>query len=155
MEYFRHYRLVLLLIVLVGLNVYYFWPTKKTTQTGFPHPPGGMPPMGQPSAEMEARIKALPEDQQTAIKQRMQQDKEFFASIGNLSDSEKQQKIHDYMSKNPPPAGMFPGGPPGSKDGPGGPPPGGPGDTPHIPPPDVRRDMDQHLVDAMKNSSAS
>jgi len=97
---------------------------------------------------MLARLDALPEEQKTAIQTRMHEDQKFFASVRNLPETERREKLQQHFAQNPPPFGP----PPGAG---GGPPPGpGPGDggAPHIPPPDVRRGMDQQMVNSMKNA---
>jgi hypothetical protein len=163
----NRYKWWLLLAVLVILNVVRFWPVKHPAQArGFPGgpPPGGFP---GPDAAMQARIDSLPDDQKQAVEDWIKGNKDFFASVQNLPQSDRQQKIQEHFAQNPPPPGMpFPGPPPGGpapggSPGPGGPgngggPPGGPGGPGgggmHIPPPDVRRGMDQGLVNAMKSS---
>jgi hypothetical protein len=98
----------------------------------------------------------------------MKQGREFFASVQNLPDAERWQKMQQHFMQNPPPPGMpFPGPPGGGPPGPGGsPPPGGPGGGgpgggpggpggpggggPHVPPPEMRRGMDQQIVNTMK-----
>ena len=172
----RRYKWWLLLAVLLLLNVIRYWPAKHTTQTrnGGP-PPGGFP---QPNAAMQAQIDALPDNQKLAVENWMKDAKEFSASIQNLPENQRREKMQEHMSQNPPPQGMpfpGPGGPapnvdgspppngPGGQGGPGGGGPGGPGGpgapggpgdggAPHIPPPDARRGMDQGLVNDMKNA---
>jgi hypothetical protein len=168
------YKWWLLLTVLLILNAIRYWPAKHASRAfvGGP-PPGAMGANGfpPPDAAMQARIDALPDDQRKAVEDRIQEDKDFFASVQTLPDTERQQKVMEHFAQNPPPPGMpFPGpggGPPGLGGGAGGPGPvgpgnggpgnggpGGPGDggTPRIPPPEVRRSMDQGLVNAMKSA---
>src|SRR5271166_5655805 len=141
LEFLNRHKWWLLLAVLLILNVIRYWPVKHKTQ-GF----AGGPPMAHgfptPDAAMQARIDALPDDQKQAVNDWMQQQKDFFASVQSLPDDQKQQKMMEHFSQNPPPPGMpFPGGPGGQP---------GHGNI-HVPPPEVRRGMDQGLVNAMKN----
>jgi len=165
-EFLNRYKWWLVLAVLLIFNVIRYWPAKRAAPAGPPAAGRGFP---TPDAAMQAKIDALPDDQNEAVKDWMQQQKDFFASVQNLPDDQKQQKMMEHFSQNPPPPGMPFRDPGGSPDaGPDGSPPGGgaggsglgepganggpPGDgTPHIPPPDVRRGMDQGLVNAMKN----
>jgi hypothetical protein len=140
-SFLRRHKWWLILAVLLVLNAIHYWPTKHTTrrQAGGPPPPGGFP---QPDAAMEARINSLPDDQKLAVEDWMKQDRDFAASIQNLPEAERREKMQEHFSENPPPPGLpFPG--------PGGPDDGG---APHIPPPDVRRGMDQGLVNSMNNA---
>jgi len=171
----NRYKWWLLLAVLLILNAFRYWPAKHAAAHAFE---GGPPPgmdrgFPQPDAAMQARIDALPDDQKTAVEDWLKDGKDFSDSIQSLPEADRRQKMMEHMMQNPPPPGMpFPGsggGPPGAgapggggpgnggpgNGGPGGPPggPGGPGDgdIPHIPSPDVRRNMDQGLVNAMNS----
>jgi len=152
----QRYKWWLLLAVLLLLNGIRYWPAKHAAHgfPGGPPPPGAMGGDG-PDAAMLARIDAMPADQKKAVEERMQEDKAFFASVQSLPEAVRRQKIQEHFAQNPPPFGMPPGGPGGIPPGggPGGG-PGGPGDggAPHIPPPEVRRGMDQQLVNAMKTA---
>jgi len=157
----RHKWWLLLAVVLV-LNAIRYWPVRHAAPgfgAGGPPPGGPGGPGGgafrEPDAAMLAQIQAMPQEQRAAVEQRMREDKDFFASVQNLPETERREKVQQHFAENPPPFGPpGPPGPPpgGAGGGPGG--PGGPGDggAPHIPPPEVRRGMDQGLVNSMKNA---
>src|SRR5580704_17964461 len=103
-DFLRRYKWwVLALVLLVVLNVVGFWPSKHASR-GF----AGGPPMmdgkfHEPDAAMQARIDALPEPQRTAIETRMNQDRQFFASIQNLPEDQRRQMMQQHFAQNPPP----------------------------------------------------
>jgi hypothetical protein len=153
-----------LLAILVLLNVIRFWPHHKVQAAT-----GGQagPQFGQPDPRMQAQIDALPDDQKLAAQNWMSDTKKFADSVQSLPEDQRRQKMQEHFAQNPPPAGMpvpGPGGPP--PDGGGSPPPGGPpggpggpggaggpdGSAPHIPAPEQRHDMDQHMVNDMKSA---
>jgi hypothetical protein len=162
----QRYKWVILLAVLVMLNVIRYWPVKHATQTaanGFPPGAGGFQqpgPGGQQAMEaaLQARIDALPDDQKAAAQQRVQQDREFFGSLKDLSPADRMPKMMQYFAQNPPPPWMLPPRPPGGgqQGGPGG--QGGNGfngfqgngGVPPILPPDARRPFEQAIINGMK-----
>lgn len=169
----------LAIALLIGANFVIRWPHGKTSSDKGSFPPGPPPdiagnspnssasPSGSPDTMRErfqAALQALPADQRKTIETRLAADRSFFDSVRNLPETERQEKIQQHFAQNPPPQipGLAPLSPdgttaPGSPEGPGGG-PGGPGHGPesgHIPPPSVRRSMDQHIVDSQKTASSS
>lgn len=160
-EALNRYKWLLVLAVLLILNVFRYWHRHPARAAG------GSPPMAfpTPDAAMQAQIDALPDDQRLAAQNWIQGNKDFFASVQNLPQADRWQKMQEHFAQNPPPPGMpFPGPPPGGggPPGPGGSPPpggppggpggpgGGPGGFGGVPPPGVRHGMDQGLVNQMK-----
>jgi hypothetical protein len=168
LEAVRRYKWWLLLAFMLVLNAIRYWPAKQAANGFQGGPPQGFP---TPDAAMQARIDALPDEQRLAVENWIKESKDFFASVQNMPQSDRWQKMQEHFAQNPPPPGMpfpgpGPGGPPGSSGtdggpgpgpgGPGGGPPGGSGGPggpggPHVPPPDQRYKMDQGLVNAMKS----
>jgi len=151
-----------LLVLLLAANLAMNWPSKKSAvqrPLGQPPAPGLSAP--GPTAEMrekfEAALQKLPAEQRLAVEKRMSEDRAFFESVKALPEQERRKKVGEHFAQNPPPQipGFAPGPPPGggdgAKNGPGGP-DGGPGSG-HIPPPEVRRSMDQHIVDSQKSAN--
>jgi hypothetical protein len=165
--FLQRYKWFFVLAVLLILNVIRYWPVKHASlsaSTGLPPgmgsgsfqamDPARMQAMG---AAIQARIDALPDDQRAAAQQRMQQDREFFASLQNLPQSERMAKMMEHFMENPPPPRMMPpmpqgGMPPGS----GG---GGfngfqaNGGVPPILPPDQRQPVEQSIVNMMRGAA--
>lgn len=153
-----------LLLLLVAVNVFVYWPGKKSKAVAgrMPLPPGemkaGRPP--EPTAEMKARFEAMlakmSEAERKAFAERRKADEAFFESLKNLSETERRQKMEEHRAANPPPPmpGGGPGGPPPARGGEGGDSAqgggkGGPGDGKvRIPPADARRNMDQQIVNS-------
>ena len=84
----------------------------------------------------------------------MQVERAFFDSLRNLPEQERRKKMEEHFAKNPPPQipGLEIGPPPGAGTGGGG--MGGPDgglQSGYLPSPEVRRSMDQHIVDSQKN----
>lgn len=165
-NFLQRYKWFLPLAVLLILNVIRYWPVKQASRnasSGLPSGmgsgglqamgPGGFQAMG---AAIQARIDALPDDQKAAAQQRMQHDREFFASLQNLPQSERMAKMMEHFMENPPPPGMMPPMPPG------GMPPGsggggfngfqGNGGVPPILPPDQRQPIEQSIVNMMRGA---
>jgi hypothetical protein len=158
----NRYKWFILLGILVLLLVIQRWPRHHAQPPQFGGPPRGFP---TPDAAMQAKIDALPDDQRVAVENWMKDTKDFFASVQNMPQADRWQKMQEHFAQNPPPPGMPFQGPPGPPPGgngsppPGGPPggpgggggPGGPGGGgPRVPDPEERHGMDQGLVNAMK-----
>jgi hypothetical protein len=170
------YKLAYILAILIALNVIRFWPHKKSdAETGSPPLPPGAPmngalprpnfdpgdPGSPPGPErIEAMLQRLPAEQRKVAEQRMEADRKFFDSIRDLPEQERRQRATEHFAQNPPP---FPSGadgvpmPPPAGAGPGG------GDVPgadffgkggmHLPPPEVRRSMDQQIANGQKKGN--
>jgi len=177
-ESLSRYKLAYILAILLLLNVIRFWPHKKKddAEPSFPPPPPGAAmngappdanagpggPGGPPGRErMEEMMKKLPAEQRKVMEERMAEDRKFFDSIRDLSEGERRQKMQEHFAQNPPPfppngdGGPMP--PPGAGGGPGA--GNGPGPNPfgnggmHLPPPGVRRSMDQQIANAQKKGN--
>jgi len=170
-QHLQRHKWWALLAVLLLLNVIRYWP-KKPAKTAFG--PGQMPPpmgaagapgdgggpdgmpFGAPSEamrrRMEAMLKQLPADQRKAAEDRMKADKEFFDSLKDVPEDQRQAKIQQHFADNPPPPGIGPGGPGGGPGGPSGP---GSFEPTHLPPPEARHSMDQHIANQQKQTSGS
>ena len=162
---FRRSPLTILLVILLIMNGIRYWPHKhpagpSAKVPGLPPPGGpmGAPPEGgafsEPNAAMPERMKAIlqkmPAEQRKAFEDRMDKDRIFFASLRNLPEEQRRQKIADYFAENPAPPGFDPanGGPGiGGPGGPGGPEDGG---AFPIPPPAERRSLDQQVANSQK-----
>lgn len=143
------------LLVLLLANLFIYWPRNRRPES-FPGRHAlalteiGARPV--PSAEMsQAGLQKLPEAQRKAAQERMADDLAFFDTIKNLPEEERHEKMLERFKKNPPlqipGLGSMEGTPPGS-GGPGGG-TGGP-ESGHIPDPQVRHSMDQHIVDSQR-----
>lgn len=170
------FKLACILAILIVLNVIRFWPDKKSDpERDFPPPPSGAakngaPPGanfnpaglgGTPGAErMEAMLKKLPAEQRKAVEERIAADRQFFDSISDLPEEERRQKAREHFAQTPPPfppdadgAPMPPPGGAGPGDG------NGPGREPfgkggiHLPPPEIRRSMDQQIANVQKKGN--
>ena len=161
LRFIQRYKWLLIFAVLLSLNVVRYWPVKHashaTTTAGSPAaPPGGAQAM---DAQIQARIDAMPDDQKAAARQRVQEDRQFFASIQNIPQNQRMATIMQHFADNPPPPGLYPTPPPpGAGGGPGNGPGGGNGGggfggnggVPPIPPPDVRRPFEQAIINGMR-----
>jgi hypothetical protein len=105
---------------------------------------------------MELALQTLTPEQRQAFEQRMQADRAFFETLRDLPEDQRRAKMQEHFAKNPPPEGFDPG----SMPPPDGPPPGGPGDNGpgfngpmHLPPPSVRRSLDQQIANSQRNAN--
>jgi len=94
---------------------------------------------------LEAVLQKLPEEQRKAFQDRIEQDRNFFASIQNLPEEEHRKKVAEYLAQNPPPPGFDPAN--GGPDFAGSGWPGDKGAFP-IPPPSERRSLDRQVANA-------
>lgn len=157
--------------VLLVANFYLHWPVKKAIAAGGGSWRGAEGASQEMREKFELAIKKLPEAEQPALRKRMEEERAFFESVKRLPETERQEKMKEHFAQNPPPRlpGLEGGGPlPGGSGGPGGGGPGGAGgsgegggpgrggpESGHIPPVEVRRGMDKHIVDAQKQGSQS
>lgn len=164
---------MLLGLISVNLAVHWPWAERKHEMGRPPGPPpkGAEGPLSdEMRARMESALTKLPEAQQKAIRERIEADKAFFASIKNLSETERRQKMQEHFAQNPPP--QIPGvekmgPPPGMAGDPGKPgegadsssgsgnneakedAPNGP-ESNRLPDPAVRRGLDQQIANSQK-----
>lgn len=164
-----------ILLALLAANVFVRWPSKAVGGFGPPAPreiDAGM------RARIDEAIEALPEEQRADARHQADETAAFFESVKNLPEAERVEKVREHFRENPmpflrppgPPAeGGQAGGPPGAPGagggpggGPGGAPgaprgagggPGGPGSG-HIPPPEERYSMDQHIATEQEKEKA-
>ncbi len=155
----RRHWLLLLFVVALLVNLAIYWPRKgdPAALPGArpPGPPSGLlldasaPDAPQREAAFQAMLAKLPTAQRTAIEERVAADKAFFATLKDLPEAERREKMQEHFAQNPPPPlpGMTDNPPPG---------PGGPGGGPgaHIPPPDVRREMDRNIANSQRTAPA-
>ena len=112
---------------------------------------------GPPGRErMEALLKKLSVEQRKVVEERMTEDRIFFDSIRDLPEEQRRQKMQEHFAQSPP---AFPPNadgtlmPPPDGEGVGtGPNPFGKGGM-HLPPPGVRRSMDQQIANAQKKGN--
>lgn len=107
----------------------------------------------EPNTKMRegAWLSQLPEEERRKIEERRAADRSFFASINDLPESERSQKIQEYFEQNPPPVPADTNAPGGQRPpGPGGPAPNGSRGRPgtRLPEPDQRRSMDKRIADS-------
>jgi hypothetical protein len=100
---------------------------------------------------MEAALQKMPAEQRKAVEERMKADRAFFESLKDLPEDQRRKKMQEHFAENPPPPGFGPGGP--GPGGHGGDP--GNGDPIQLPPPDVRRSMDQQIANSLKQMNGS
>ncbi len=164
----------LILPLLLAANILVHWPFEKQVRTEPSGPPGltGGGPGPDFQTKIQEALDKLPAGDRVVIEERIQTDRKFFDSLGNLAPGERSKKIAAHFAANPPiripglelpppPAGNgAPGGRGGDPgDGPGGDPrggPGGPGGGPengHIPPPEVRHGLDQGIVNSLREGA--
>lgn len=163
----RWYWLILPLLLLANLVLH--WPFGKQDRTGPPAPPGleGRGPGQDFQTKIQAALEKLPAGERVVIEERIQADRKFFDSLGNLSPGERRKKVEAHFAANPPikipglelpppPPGNgapgAPGGGPGGLEGGAGGPDGGPGSG-HLPSPDVRRGLDQGIVNSLREGA--
>jgi len=166
-DLFRRHKLAILLAALLALNAVRYWHGKHASDasrgggqsfgppgvpgsaSGPPGGPGSANPFPEPDPAMRKRVEAalqtMPEEQRKAMEDRMKADRAFFESLRGLPEDQRRKKMEDYFAENPPPSGF----------GPGAPGAGGPGDLEsgepiQLPPPDVRRSMDQQIANSQK-----
>ena len=150
-DFLERYRTwVILLAVLALGNLVFHWPHKAAAPPdGFPGGPppmlgdGAVPPAPTPEmqARMDARLKKMTPERRAKFEARRQAEQAFFASVRDLPEAERKQKMEDHFAEHRP----GPGGPDGDDDdGPGGGPEGD--GMMHIPSVDNRRAMDQQIV---------
>jgi len=155
-----------LLLGLLIVNLAVYWPRTKGSDELYGHPPwqGGE---GAPGARLEAALASLPEADRKKVQEHVAAERAFFASIKDLAEDDRRQKMQEYFSKNPPPEvpGMgrpafVPVGdaPPLPTVGQAGRSSSGPtepsGNMPRLnrlPEPLERREMDQQFVNSRKN----
>jgi hypothetical protein len=165
---FSRQKLAVVLAMLVALNAARFWhgkPSSASSRDGrrIFRPRGALGTDGGPGADnpfpmpdpamrkrMDIALQKMPEDQRKAIEDRMKEDRAFFESLHDLPEEQRRKKVEEHFAQNPQPPGF----------GPGGPGVGGPGDIEngepiHLPPPDVRRSMDQEFADLQKTPGGS
>lgn len=175
-ESLSRFKLAYILAILVVLNVIRFWAQKRDDgEPAFPPPPlgaaiGGAPldanagpggPGGPPRRErMEAMLNRLPAEQRKVVVERMAEERKFFDSIRDLPEEQRSQKMQEHFAQNSPPFPPNGDGPPiappggvgsGGGNGPG-PESFGKGGM-HLPPPGVRRSMDQQIANAQKKGN--
>jgi hypothetical protein len=158
---FQRHKLMLLLAVLLALTAVRGWPRKHPaaylTAWSSPRKPGGQPgddPFPEPNSgmrqRMEAALQNLPKEERKAVEERMKADQAFFESVRALPPAQRAAKIQQHFAENPPPR-FGPGDPTAGDAGPGALPPppdlesGGPI---QIPPPEIRRSMDQLIANS-------
>ena len=162
-DLFRRRKLAIVLAMLLALNAARFWHGKGSPGAsrgggrifGPPGAPGADPGRGADNPfpardaamrkRMETALQNIPEDQRKAIEDRMKADRVFFESLRDLPEDQRRKKMQEHFARNPPPPGLGP-------DGPG---PAGAGDMENgepirLPPPDVRRSMDQQIANSQK-----
>ena len=174
MTAFRENKLAFVLGVLLALLAFRYWPLKHSLKE-FQQPrrptdlPGksaaptaqGESPARSPGAgsapgmrqRLEAELDKMTDAQRKGFSERMKADLEFMESLRDLPEDQRREKMAEHFAQNPPPFGAdFDGGGPGS-----GPPPflPGEGEGPgngaiHIPPPAIRRSMDQQIANSQK-----
>lgn len=180
----RSKKLVLagaILLALLAANIYVRWPSRPAASFGPPAPreiDAGM------RARIDEAIEALPEEQRADARQKVAAMASFLDSVKNLPEAERVQKVREHFRENPMPFLRPPGPPPqgeppvggagaagaggapaggpggvpgGDPRGAGGGPPGGPGGGPgsgHIPPPEERYSMDQHIATEQEKGKA-
>ena len=167
-DLFRRRKLAIVLAMLLALNAARFWHGKNA--------PGGsrgggrvLGPPGAPGADrgggadhpfpardaamrqrMEAAWQNMPADQRQAMEDRMKADRAFFESLRNLPEDQRSKMLQEHFAQNPPPPGFGPGGPkargPGNMEN---------GEPIQLPPPDVRRSMDQQIANSQKGPGGS
>jgi hypothetical protein len=170
------FKLVYILAILLVLNAIRFWSHKKTeAEPAFPPPPPGAVmdgappdvnagpggPGGPPGRERrEAMLEKLPAEQRKVVEARMAEDRKFFDSIHDLPEEERRLKMREHFAQNPPPFPPNGDGRPMPPSGGEGPPGGdGRGSDPfgkggmHLPPPEVRRSMDQQIANAQRKGN--
>jgi hypothetical protein len=163
-DLFRRYKLAILLMALLALNAVRYWHGKHPSETfrragRLPGPPGDPaaadsfsgtdPAMRQ---RIEAALQKMPAEQRKAVEDRIKADRTFFESLRDLPEDQRREKMREHFAQNPPPPDFDPGFPgPGGQEG-GGP---GSGDPVRLPPPDVRRSMDQEIANSQKNMGGS
>lgn len=152
----------LLIPALIISNLFLHWPSVQNGRrpTAPNHGNGGDSGRdfeGKIEGKIHAVLEKLPSDQRVAIEQRIQAEREFFDSLRSLPVEERREKAESHFSKIPPV--QIPGlelpPPPEENGGPGGPGDirdGGP-ERGHIPPPDVRRGLDQGIVNALRKGT--
>ncbi|MDR3401367.1 MAG: hypothetical protein P4L99_02625 [Chthoniobacter sp.] len=161
-------KLAILLGILVVLNLLRFWPREHSSDGWTPAqqpfldnvgapPDGAMLPGGDPvmRQRMAEALQKLPAEQRKAVESRIAADRAFFDSLRGLPEEERREKVRDYFAQNPPLAGIAPpgmagGGPPGNL--PEGDPPG---DMVHLPPPALRRSLDQQIANSQQKANGS
>lgn len=167
----HHRKLAFVFSALFILCAVRLWPHKSArtqnpaapTGTFQTNAPGdGTPPSGPDSApwqRMNAVLQKLPAQQRKFAEERMRKDQAFFASLRDLPQDQRQQKIQEYLAKNPPQFppqfdGPPPTGAPG-QNGEHGPGFDDPGQRPmHLPPPEVRHSMDQQIANTQKQGGS-
>jgi hypothetical protein len=164
-DFFRRHRLAILLAALLLLNTVRFWhrkhhPEAFRTASRLPGPPGDPAAANSfpaPDSAMRKRIEAalqkMPEEQRKAVEDRMKADRAFFESLRDLPEDQRREKIQEHFAQNPPPPGFDPGLPGAGGPGGGGDP--GNGDPVHLPPPEIRRSMDQQIANSQKQMGGS
>ena len=161
--------LLILLGLLLALNAGRYWPRKLPggylPAWSSPEKSGGSfgdNPFLEPDPAMRQRMEAwlqkLPEEQRKAFKDRMEADRAFFESARALPPDQRTAKIQEHFAENPPP-GFGPGDPAAGGDGSGGLPPP-PGDLDnggpiHLPPPEIRRSMDELIANSQGKAGGS
>jgi len=168
---FRRFPLAVLLAVLLIIDGIKYWPPRHSGQAladarnlprripGLPEDLRGADAFPEPAAAMRQRLDAMlqriPEEQRKAIQDHLEKDRIFFASLRNLPEEQRRQKIAEYFAQNPPPPGFDPTNGGAGIGGPGG--PGGPedGGAFPIPPPAERRSLDQQVADSQRQMEGS
>jgi len=157
----RH-KWAILLAVLLALIALKSWHAKHHSEAsrggerGFAPPEAGSSDnlFREPDPAMRQRMKAalqnMPQEQRQAVEDRMKAERAFFDSLRDLPEEQRRKMMLEHFAQNPPPPGFPPGGPGG----------GGPGDLDngepmHLPPPDVRRSMDQEIANSRKAPGGS
>lgn len=156
----------LILALLLAANIPVHWPFGKQVRTEPPGPPGltGGGPGQDFQTKIQEALDKLPAGDRVVIEERIQTDRKFFDSLGNLTPGERSKMISAHFAANPPlriPGLELPPPPPGNgaPEGSGGDPgggPGGPGGGPengHIPPPEVRHGLDQGIVNSLREGT--
>jgi len=162
---FRRHKLAILLAVLLALNAVIYWHGKHPSKAF----PGGWRPPGRPGTagsadafpapdpamrqRMEAALQKMPQEQRKVVEDRMKADRAFFESLRDLTEDQRRAKMQEHFAENPPPPGFDPGLPGAGGPGGGGDP--GSGDPVHLPPPEIRRSMDQQIANSLKQMGGS
>jgi hypothetical protein len=163
-EFLRRYKLAILLLGLLALIALRFRQGKYTSDAfrQAQHParsPGAAVPAdsfveSDPGMRqrIEGALQKLSEDQRKTVEGRMKADRALFESLRDLPENQRREKIEEFFDQNPPP--LFDPASPGiGRPGGGGVPENG--DPVHLPPPEIRRSMDQQMANSQKTMGGS
>jgi hypothetical protein len=158
---FRRHKLAIILAALLALNAMRYWHGKHLSETFHRAPTRPRPSEELANANsfpeldpgmrqrIEGALQGLSDEQRKAVEDRMTADRAFFESVQDLPEEQRREKMAEHLEQNAPLPGFDPGstGPPGGGDARNG-------DLIHLPPPDIRRSMDQQIANSRKEPAA-